>query len=70
MWAADTLWDSDPDEIINCDFSVQMNTLCDLITKNSSLRNPSTIKNISYKRNLPKTSNVIITFLVKKKKFK
>ena len=63
MWAVKYLWDSlYPDEIVNCDYSVQMNTLCDLITKNGSLKNPSQIRNISYKRNISKILNVSVYF--------
>jgi hypothetical protein len=81
MWAANKIWSSVIEENFNCDFSIHMNTLSELLTKSKflltfdilillnfitnmildgSLGNQATIKNIVFKRNIPKASHVLV----------
>ena len=55
MWAANSVWDCEIDEQINCDSSKDMNSLADLITKGGlSPDKPSKFKNVFYRANLAK----------------
>lgn len=54
MWAANSVWDCEIEEMVNCDASKEMNSLAELITKGGHIDKPAKFKNVFYRSHIAK----------------